>query len=50
MKNTTPKLLQSSSPQGQSVTTLSLFAAEELAGLLILPVLVCLYWLWKVLA
>lgn len=50
MKKAAPKLQQSCPSQGQPFTALSLFAIEELAGLLILPVLVCLYWLWEVLA
>jgi len=47
-KKAAPQSQQSSPPQGQSISALSLFAVEELISLLIMPALVGLYWLCEV--
>ena len=49
MKKNAAKPKQRAPSQGQSFTVLSLFSIVELVSLLILPVLICLYWLWEVL-
>lgn len=48
MKKAAPQYKQSSPSQGQFITVLSLFAIEELVGLLTLPVLTIMYWLCEV--
>lgn len=50
MKKATPQYQQSSPSQGQSISSLSLFSAEEFVGLLIPLALVALFWLCEVAA
>jgi hypothetical protein len=50
MKKAAPKYQQSSPSQGKFITALSLLATPELASLLSLPTLVCVYWLWEAFA